>query len=214
LVGISGVACFVTRLFQKLKWLHQWFGRVYFISMLWCCASSLLIHNTGLPIANILQFAVALGGLCIGWILIVFHKSWMEHQACILLQEKGIDSTKSLLEQIQATKQSIANQKSFTSRMVSYKAFHGIVMAISWANLAPRLFASNQSGNFSCYTYPVYKPINTPRYSFANQNLTIVPENSPSYPKVPWANREALWVSGFFVVPLLFSIGIGSTIAS
>jgi hypothetical protein len=216
LVGISGIACFITRLVQRFKWLHVWFGRTYMISMLWCCATSLLIHNTGLPIANIIQFAVALAGVSIGWILIKLHETIMNHTAFLQLDHKlksGISKEDTLGDLIAKEKVIVANEKSFLARMFSYKAAHGTIMAISWANVAPRLFASNQSGDFSCYTYPAYKPIDTFRYSFAGKNLTIVPQNSPSYPKLPWANREALWVSAFFFVPLILSLLIGSVVA-
>ena len=34
---------------MPFKRLHPWCGRIYILSMLWSTATSLLIHNTGLP---------------------------------------------------------------------------------------------------------------------------------------------------------------------
>jgi hypothetical protein len=183
--------------------------------MIWVVASSLLIHNTGLPVANILQFAMVLIGLSVGWIVIKFHEAVMAKKAADgvkLKYKNGFADGDDLNDLLNKEKGIVAANKTFRERMLSWKTLHGVAMTISWANLAPRLFASNQSGDFSCHTYPVEKPINTARYTH-NGNLTFVPENSPSYERVPWANREALWVSLFFVVPLVFSLVIGSSFA-
>ena len=50
LIMLSGLACFITRIpLLKLSWTHIYFGRLYIISMIFGLATSLLIHNTGLP---------------------------------------------------------------------------------------------------------------------------------------------------------------------
>ena len=74
LVFLTGIACFITRLHYKMTFLHHWFGKLYILNMLYATASSLLIHNTGLPFAILISFAYVLGALTIGWILITIHK--------------------------------------------------------------------------------------------------------------------------------------------
>lgn len=72
MIMISGLFCFITRFyFTKL---HAWFGRLYILSMLWNVATSLLIHNTGLPLGVLVSFIWVLGGLTVGWILIILYK--------------------------------------------------------------------------------------------------------------------------------------------
>lgn len=66
LVFASGAACLVTRAVRPLAPAHKWCGRVYIVAMLWATGTSLLIHNTGLPIAVLWSFLWALGGLTIG----------------------------------------------------------------------------------------------------------------------------------------------------
>jgi len=50
------------------------FGRVYILAMLWSTATSLLVHNTGLPAGVLISFVWVMGGLTIGWILINIHQ--------------------------------------------------------------------------------------------------------------------------------------------
>ena len=86
-----------------MKPAHQWFGRVYILSMLYATASSLLIHNTGLPLAVLYSFAICIGGLTVAWILILLHKSWLNNLALRtlyekLLSNKHVDNSKNLAE--------------------------------------------------------------------------------------------------------------------
>ena len=68
LVVISGLGCLLSRLSLQYKWMHPWFGRCYIIFLLWCMGTSLIIHNSGLPIAVLVSFAWVLCGLSFGWI--------------------------------------------------------------------------------------------------------------------------------------------------
>ena len=102
IVFLSGLGAFITRLHSKMKPAHQWFGRVYILSMLYATASSLLIHNTGLPLAVLYSFAICIGGLTVAWILILLHKSWLNNLALRTLYEKlmlhkSIDNSKDLV---------------------------------------------------------------------------------------------------------------------
>ena len=53
--------------------------------------------------------------------------------------------------------ENILKDRNLPQRIFSLKAFHGIFMFMSWINITGRIFASNQSGDFECYTYPIYK---------------------------------------------------------
>ena len=78
LVAVCGTACLVLRALPRFMWLHPHFGRGYIVCMLWLMATSLLMHNTGLPIAVLLSFVSVLGGLTLGWACIVWHRSRTE----------------------------------------------------------------------------------------------------------------------------------------
>ena len=78
LIVLSGVGCLVTRCVDKYKWMHIYFGRLYIIFMLWCMVTSLLVHNSGLPIAVLISFLWVIGGLTLGWIIIKLHQLQME----------------------------------------------------------------------------------------------------------------------------------------
>ena len=49
LVVLSGFLAIISRVIPKLTPYHTTFGMWYFIWMFWCMASSVLIHNAGLP---------------------------------------------------------------------------------------------------------------------------------------------------------------------
>ena len=82
-----------------------------------------------------------------------------------------------------------------------------------------RVFASNQSGDFSCHTYPVYKPIDTKEFKGANAPLTFVPTHDPKYARLPWAKTGVMgWgivlsigpLLGSAVIALVYSIALQS----
>eukprot|EP00878_Enallax_costatus_P035426 GHUV01039495.1.p1 GENE.GHUV01039495.1~~GHUV01039495.1.p1 ORF type:complete len:117 (-),score=2.87 GHUV01039495.1:330-680(-) len=68
LVFLTGIAAFVTRLVPAVSWTHAWFGRAYILSMLWATATSMVIHNSGLPPATLISFVWSLGGLTVSWV--------------------------------------------------------------------------------------------------------------------------------------------------
>ena len=76
----------------------------------------------------------------------------------------------------------------------------------SFINILGRVFRSDQSGDFSCYTYPVYKPIDTKVFKGANAPLTFVPTHSPNYSSQPWAKTGVTgWGIALSIGPLLGS---------
>eukprot|EP00123_Amoebidium_parasiticum_P005561 comp16722_c1_seq1/m.15016 comp16722_c1_seq1/g.15016 ORF comp16722_c1_seq1/g.15016 comp16722_c1_seq1/m.15016 type:complete len:298 (-) comp16722_c1_seq1:505-1398(-) len=214
-IFLSGLAAFTTRLFPRFKWLHVWAGRMYINSMLWATGTSLIIHNSGLPAATLISFIWALGGMSVAWFLINLHQIFMNRQAAWNVQEAiklhGMDNGTTLEEMLNAEKGRIAESKSFRQRMISLKALHGIIMFVSWMNIAGRIFASNQSGDFTCHTYPVYKQIDTPVFQGAGKPLTLVPLNDPQYAAKPWAKTGLVgWSVALSVGPFLAAALVGA----
>jgi uncharacterized membrane protein len=157
-VALSGFACLLTRLWSRLHVAHAWLGRVYILSMIWAMASSLLIHNTGLPTATLVSFVWVLGGLTIGWVIISIHRARMAAAATAaaaarIKAEGGVVPGGDLAALIAGERGRLAASKGFWARFVSLKALHGSLMFVSWINIVGRIFASNQSGDFTCYTY-------------------------------------------------------------
>ena len=56
--------------------------------MLWCMASSLLIHNTGLPLPILVSFLYLLFSITIGWNAIAVHTGNLNSAARAIVNEK------------------------------------------------------------------------------------------------------------------------------
>ena len=213
IVFISGLIAFITRLNSKIKFLHHWFGKLYILSMLYATSSSLVIHNTGLPEAVLISFIYIMIGITFGWVLITVHKLKLEKKALTLISNEIHNEIYNLNFDIKTKiinkKTDINNKKKCINRFFSLKAFHGIFMFLSWFNIAGRIFASNQSGDFTCYTYPVYKPIQSEYGHTSNMNLTknklkLVSVYDPEYNRLPWAKNELFWNMITLFTPILF----------
>jgi hypothetical protein len=181
--------------------------------MIWSMASSLLIHNTGLGVAVLFSFLWVLLGMTIAWFLIVLHQQKMTKQATLNVQEtiKQTGLNGDLAEAIQQEKKHIAASKTFAQRMFSYKAVHGMLMFTSWFNIVGRIFASNQSGDFTCYTYPVYKPIDTKHFNGTSYPMTPVPALDPDYARLPWAKMgNEVWAVLLLFGPLAAAAIVGA----
>ncbi|KAI8806007.1 hypothetical protein BJ742DRAFT_373687 [Cladochytrium replicatum] len=164
-------------------------GRLYIIFMIWAMGSSLLIHNTGLPTGVLWSFLWVGVGLSIGYIAIGFH------QQRILVRKP--------------TKSASWNRWSeIFWRIVSWKGLHGVMMLLSWINVAGRTFVTKPD-DFDCYTYAVYKPGYTGKNFTPGPmigNLTLVPTMGASYPRTPWAYREGTWAVIMSVAPMVAGI--------
>ena len=182
LIFLTGIACMVTRLWTRTQFLHLWLGKFYIMFMLWGTATSLLIHNTGLPIGVLYSFLWTLLGLCTGWVAITIHQK-------IRFKRSTTNQSKT---------------QNIISRMISLKGFHGCIMFVSWINIAGRVFVTPVSKDFSCFTYPAYKPVANSHYNYTvGSPLTFVEAVDPHYNRLPWANREGAWAAIMLFAPYI-----------
>ena len=126
--------------------------------------------------------------------------------------KNGGEIVGSLEDMIRAEKGAIIAERSVWQRFFSLKALHGVLMFTSWINIVGRIFASNQSGDFTCHTYPVYKQINTPEGQFASvsdADKRLVELHNPKYARLPWSRSITAWAIALSVGPLLGSALIG-----
>mmetsp|Transcript_26302 Transcript_26302/g.57715 ORF Transcript_26302/g.57715 Transcript_26302/m.57715 type:complete len:331 (+) Transcript_26302:116-1108(+) len=219
-VFLSGVACLITRLVPaRFKYLHSWFGRIYILSMLWSTTTSLLMNNTGLPLSTLISFAAVMGCLSVGWIVIIFHKQGIEKAAQSVVQQKLLESAKStdeinLGEMMGEAKMEVVDSKTFVQRFFSLKALHGILFFVSWMQIAGRIFNSNQSGDFTCHTYPVYKPIDVPQVpEGATDELTLVPVHDPDWESLPWSGGVVQWTLSIIFGSMAGAVIVGAILS-
>lgn len=79
------------------------------------------------------------------------------------------------------------------------------------AACAGRIFASNQSGDFTCHTYPVYKPINTKHFDGMDAPLTLLPTHDSNFYRLPWARTGLVgWSLAMLFGPLLGAALVGA----
>jgi hypothetical protein len=214
LVVLSGLACFLTRLHPPLRKWHALFGRAYIVCMLWCMATSLLVHNTGLPVAVLICFVFVLAGMTAGWACIKVHQHTLQEAAMEAVQATlGTNRGIELKKELQNARHTLGNTLTWRQRMLSYKAAHGMLMFLSWINVFGRMFGSNQSGDFTCHTYPVYKQLDSPKFRGLNRPLSFVPITDPAYEKLPWSQSLVLWGFLLSIPPLIFAAAVGSACA-
>eukprot|EP00698_Gefionella_okellyi_P004175 TRINITY_DN13894_c0_g1_i1.p1 TRINITY_DN13894_c0_g1~~TRINITY_DN13894_c0_g1_i1.p1 ORF type:complete len:317 (-),score=55.30 TRINITY_DN13894_c0_g1_i1:1017-1967(-) len=165
LVVASGLLALLARIIPLLKPYHSLFGRLYVIFMLWCMASSLLIHNAGLPFPIIISFLYLLGGITFGWISIYIHIRRFEANLWKRLEYSlkealSFGAHVDLAALRQAEIRNIVDNKSFVQRLFSLKALHGIMFAFSWAQMLGRTVVTNPGRSWSgCWSYPAYKSV-------------------------------------------------------
>ncbi|KAJ3335305.1 hypothetical protein HDU93_005899 [Gonapodya sp. JEL0774] len=185
--------------------------------MLWAMATSLLIHNEGLPDGVMISFLYVLLGMSAGWFAINIHQIQMTHKASAHVEEmiklEGPDTLGkfgSLERAIQMEKGKIALGKSFRERILSYKALHGAFMVTSLMNVIGRVFVTPLSSDFTCYTTNYYKQIDTKHFAGASAPLTPVAETDPNFMKLPWAKMGlGGWAVALGLGPFLGSFIMG-----
>eukprot|EP00878_Enallax_costatus_P046066 GHUV01055659.1.p1 GENE.GHUV01055659.1~~GHUV01055659.1.p1 ORF type:complete len:156 (+),score=42.13 GHUV01055659.1:45-470(+) len=96
--------------------------------------------------------------MTIAWFMVKFHELNMDRLAFERVQNEiatnGLQRITDLRARVAAEKGKIAASKTFKQRFYSIKAAHGMIMFVSWMNITGRIFASDQSGDFMCHTYP------------------------------------------------------------
>jgi hypothetical protein len=217
LVFFSGLACFAARVYPHLHPWHAMFGRLYILCMLWCMATSLIVHNVGLPVGVLVSFFVVLMGLSLGWGCIKIHQGHVQKKMMEKIVEwssKDTPSKEALSETIIHTiRANMFAERTAYQRLFSYKAAHGALMFMSWANIAGRLVSSNQSGDFTCHTYPVYKQLDSAKFTGLNQPLTYVPIEERSNITLPWSHSLVGWGLEMSLGPLALGLFVGWLVA-
>lgn len=208
----SGVAAALVRLIPPLKWTHPWFGRLYIACMLLSTASAMLIHNIGLPLFVVLAFCWVLFGMVGGWFVIKLHENKLHDQALTLVESrlKELPSDKPISEAIAEAKGEICQAKTLSQRMWSYKAMHGILMAVSWANIGGRVVVTGINDEFTCFTYPSYKSVTSTQYvefDNAGKGIQLIEFDDPKYDKLPWG---ALGTVGWTIMGSVGPVGIAT----
>eukprot|EP00751_Fragilariopsis_kerguelensis_P016532 CAMPEP_0170849132 /NCGR_PEP_ID=MMETSP0734-20130129/9808_1 /TAXON_ID=186038 /ORGANISM="Fragilariopsis kerguelensis, Strain L26-C5" /LENGTH=438 /DNA_ID=CAMNT_0011218707 /DNA_START=62 /DNA_END=1378 /DNA_ORIENTATION=- len=217
LIFVSGLVCLVSRLIPASNkyHIHAWSGRIYILSMLWSTSASLLINNEGLPVAVLVSFVAVMGGLTIGWIVIIVHKQMINNQATVIVQKKLIENMKrdgdedgtndttttdlNLNDMMNDATMEIVKSKTFVQRFFSLKSMHGILFFVSWMQIAGRIFNSGD-GEFSCRSYPVYKPIEAPHIpdeafveGYDQNRLKLMNVHDPNWEALPWSGGPVQW---------------------
>jgi len=188
--------------------------------MLLNTASSLIIHNTGLPGPTLIAFAFTLCGMSIGWLVIKIYQIQIRNIVTNLVEEaikqmKVVDNKTFNLKKLYNDKLiQYLNNRTWKQRYFSFKTIHGILMTLSIFGIVGRIFASDQSGDFTCNTYPVYKPVNTDMgatkgMDLENKPLQLVPEDDPDYGRLPWAGVETQFAVRGFFTPVIIAAVVG-----
>lgn len=83
--------------------------------------------------------------MCVAWIIIKFHEIRMNRAALALVTQQlasggpeAVAASKDLAAAINSAKGQLASSKGFVQRFFSLKAAHGIIMFVSWINIAGR----------------------------------------------------------------------------
>eukprot|EP00808_Paulinella_micropora_P011739 g48493.t1 len=119
----------ITRLTERFKWTHVWWGRIFMLGYYYASWTSILIYKQGLPRAILVFMTIMFNALAIGWLAIKFHSGGN-------MEEQGRD---------------------WKQRLFSLKALHGVCMFIAWYQMAGRAFVTNPFHQYQCDTIPVYK---------------------------------------------------------
>lgn len=236
LVGIVGILAFVTRMFNRLKFLHTWFGRLFVIFMFCTMATSLMIYNTGLPTAIMVFFFLLTIGLSVGILSIKLHMMLLEKQALKMVQEKitkllkgevinseeklsemddlnpekrGIMNVFNLENEINLAKGIIVNSKGVLERFISFKALHGLGMFVAWWNIFGRILVTNPMIwlEHGCYTYPAHKnPTGIPTYVPETRENADFISNVPLFVFVAFVPAFLLFIAIGFIFSLVAGI--------
>jgi hypothetical protein len=163
------------------------------------------------------SFIWVLGGACVAWLVIKVHESRMDRKAALLVQQQlAAGSAEAVLKQglpaaLACARATVAANKTFAQRFLSLKALHGVLMFLSFINVAGRIFASDQRQRFTCHTYAVYKPLDSKDFEGAGKPLTLVPSEDPDFARLPWARTGLVgWSLAMLFGPLVGAALVGA----
>ena len=128
--------------------------------------------------------------------------------------EEMVHKPAPLAAMMMKARSAITSERGIAARIFSYKAAHGALMFMSWVNIAGRIGSSDQKGDFACYTYPVYKQLDSPKFPEGlNTPLTYVPIKDSNYGRLPWSNSIVAWGLELSILPLVGGLAIGGAMA-
>jgi hypothetical protein len=134
---LSGVLALLSRAIPKLHPYHIYFGRTFMMAMYFTSASSILIHNTGMPRSIIFFMTLMFFSMTIGFGVIRFAQQRFQNDLItkadeILIQNEGkyLSSASELLNQ--AMTEMNETPITWKQRLFSLKALHGLLMTIAW----------------------------------------------------------------------------------
>jgi len=223
IVFVSGLVCLLTRIGPgQYMYLHAWSGRVYILAMLWSTATSLLIHNDGLPLAVLVGFLAVGIGLSFGWLVIIVYKQNVEREATIVVNERIRNSSRNKEDKnddiddidvmLREAKSKVLASKTFGQRLFSLKSLHGILFFVSWMQIAGRIGVTKLSNDFTCHTYPVYKPdyYNARSATEDEDTFTLVSARDVNYDRLPWSDGPVQWSVNIIVGSAAAAIVVGA----
>lgn len=185
-----GVFALASRVIPYLKQWHATFGRAFMIVMYWGYGTSILIHNTGLPLAIIVFMLTKLVALCTGWLAIKRWKSNRESDltdriAANVKEEMSVNGL-SYREVVAKQKESMESERtSFASRFLTWKSLHGMLMTYAWFTMVGRTGVTNPAKFEGCRTYPAFKT--------AEGAIEYLPRLDPDY--FSPSEETVFWVS-------------------
>jgi len=215
-----GILCCLTRLWAPLKPLHKWLGKAYIVCMTWATACAMLIKNEGLAAGVWTSFVIVLICMGAGWFAIKGYQGEMQEQAEKLVGRwigtgKIDPANYPLLQAINEAKARLAMKKDAYSRVFSLKAVHGALMLVSWVAFAPRIFLTGLNPEFTCFSFPAYKPRNASVYRTRDLNLEgiwpmqLLPEVDVDA-SGPWVASLPRWTVMISATPIGFGLLIGA----
>jgi len=156
----------------------------------------------------------------LGWFVIKLHQNQMLNGGMEIVDswvKEGKLNGRSIPAAIGEAKTEFAKSKNWKQRFFSYKSLHGILMTLSWFNIFGRIMATTKNDEFTCYTYPVYKPVNASIYRTKGMNLEgmplkLVPHDDVRERPVVWKTvpgAELGWMAMLFATPVVLSLIVG-----
>jgi hypothetical protein len=153
---LSGALALLSRAIPRLHPYHIYFGRTFMMAMYFTSASSILIHNTGMPRSIIFFMTLMFFSMTIGFGVIRFAQQRFQNDMIkkadeILKQNNGkYDSSASDLMS-QAMSEMDEMPMTWKQRLFSLKALHGLLMTIAWVDSFSLMILVSDARTFHHY---------------------------------------------------------------